>query len=551
MTLALGDEPHRAAATAGLGRAGLLRALGLVSLGLAIFAMSMGALILTRGDAVTAIWPANALALAALIRSDRRRASVGAILAVALVALAAPLSLGGLDMVAALLMALANVLEIALAAFLVQRFVDSDGQVETLDKLMRFGGVCVAAPALAAAVNAPLVMSVTGGSAFSVWRDIWAADALGLLVFAPIGLALRPEAIAALPLRRRIETGLILIALMAMTVAVFLSDLTPGLLILTPPLILASLRGRELGAGAASLIVTVLGIGFTLAGQGPIAALHGLTASEKAVWMQIWLAAATLSTLPVAAVLRERDRFAAELEAQGRRLQAASDGKSRLLANVSHEIKSPVAGIIGIGELWAHGRLGAVTHEARDMAQVLVRTARQVEALAYDLLDVAQAESGKVPVDIRPVDLDGLIQDVRGLKAATPGAQGLVWRIESDGESGAALGDSVRLSQVLDNLVGNAIKYGGSGGQIRLRRVRTGDRQRVEVIDLGPGVPQNRLGELFEPFNRLGMERTMVEGHGIGLTLARRLVEIQGGAIGYEPGPGGRGACFWFDLPAA
>ncbi len=96
-----------------------------------------------------------------------------------------------------------------------------------------------------------------------------------------------------------------------------------------------------------------------------------------------------------------------------KRAELASAAKSRLLANVAHEIKSPIGGVIGIGDLWSTGQLGPVTETQNEMAAMLVKTARQVEALSHDLLDVARAESGAVKVELRPTDVPGLLEDVR------------------------------------------------------------------------------------------------------------------------------------------
>ena len=252
----------------------------------------------------------------------------------------------------------------------------------------------------------------------------------------------------------------------------------------------------------------------------------------------------------VAALLEERDRLT-ERAREGRlRAERASAAKSRLLANVAHEIKSPIGGVIGIGELWAGGHLGATTPNQVEMAQMLVKTARQVEALTHDLLDVARAEAGAVKVDLRPTDVTGVLEDVRRSLLLNPEAAAVKIDVVAAGDHLVARADSQRLTQVVGNLANNAVKYGAAGGLVVLRAAWSGDRVRIEVVDRGPGLSAEKQAQLFEPFNRLGLERSAIEGHGVGLTLAKRLVELQGGEIGVTSAPG-QGATFWVELPGA
>ncbi|RZJ77232.1 MAG: HAMP domain-containing histidine kinase, partial [Brevundimonas sp.] len=232
------------------------------------------------------------------------------------------------------------------------------------------------------------------------------------------------------------------------------------------------------------------------------------------------------------------------------RAEQASEAKSRLLANVAHEIKSPVGGVIGIGDLWRTGQLGPVNATQTEMAEMLVKTARQIEALSYDLLDVARAESGAMKVELLPTDVPGLLEDVRRATALRPEAKSLWMEVQVEGEGLVALADSQRLVQIVSNLATNAVKYGATGGSVVFRAKRVRDKVRLEVVDRGPGLSREKQAQLFEPFNRLGLERSTVEGHGVGLALAKRLTELQNGTIGVDSMPG-EGAVFWVELPAA
>lgn len=181
---------------------------------------------------------------------------------------------------------------------------------------------------------------------------------------------------------------------------------------------------------------------------------------------------------------------------------------------------------------------------------MLVKTARQVEALSHDLLDVAQAESGAVKVELRPTDVLGILEDVRRATALRPEARALSLKVVCEGAGLVVIADSQRLAQVIDNLATNAVKYAAGGGEVTFAARRVQHGVRIEVVDRGPGLSPEKQVQLFEPFNRLGLERSAVEGHGIGLALAKRLVELQGGSIGVESVPG-EGSTFWIELPAA
>jgi len=319
--------------------------------------------------------------------------------------------------------------------------------------------------------------------------------------------------------------------------------------VVIPVLILFAARFRVLGVSTALVIVAITAVGGAMLGRGPFISA-GPDLADQALLAQLMVLFGCLPILLVASLLEERDRLSDRAKAGQVRAERASEAKSRLLANVAHEIKSPVGGVIGIGELWKTGQLGAITPTQAEMAEMLVKTARQVEALAHDLLDVARAESGAVKVDLRPTDVPGVLEDVRRATALRPEAKDIRLHVISEGDGLIALADSQRLTQVIANLASNAVKYGGAGGLVVFRASKVYDGVRIEVIDRGPGLSTEKQAQLFEPFNRLGLERSTVEGHGIGLALAKRLVELQGGTIGVVSTPG-EGAAFWVELPAA
>jgi len=498
---------------------------------------------------VTALWGAGGLATAVWLRSGRGPTydlCFGALIAVGV--LAAELLVGNSRQISFMFTA-ANMIEIVGAVLLARRFAPTLN-LSTVEGAARFLlSTAVVAPLPAAAFTAVMLQTMTGADPFLTFKTWWFGHALGLAVVGGFGLALTRRHLTMLRKPWRMaEAGVLFALLVGASLLVFVHLDRPMSFVMLPLLLLIAARFRVLGVTAALVIIAVLSIGGAMAGYGPYA--DSLPRGEAALLAQLLVLFGFLPVLLVAALLDERDRLADRARAGQRRAELASEAKSRLLANVAHEIKSPVGGVIGIGELWATGQLGPVTATQAEMAQMLVKTARQVEALSHDLLDVARAESGAVKVELRPTDVPGLLEDVRRQTALRPEAQGVKIEVLTEGDGLIALADSQRLSQVVSNLASNAVKYGAAGGLVVLHARRASDAVRIDVIDRGPGLSVEKQAQLFEPFNRLGLERTSVEGHGIGLALAKRLTELQGGSIGVTSIVG-EGATFWVEMPLA
>jgi signal transduction histidine kinase len=528
------------------------RVLGSLGAAMLVCVLTVVSIQLSRPVGLAAVWPATGVAVVGWLKGPRSmRFDAAYVLFVAL-AYAIGGILSGNTFVKAGLFTFAAVMEAALAVYLIRRFTPKM-DLSSLNGLLRFLFISPIVATFPSAVLVGSFVQLQGmGDFMQTAQTWWFGHALGLAVVTPFGLSLTPQALRTYsqPLKL-VELVVILGATVFVSMFVFFQHDKPVGFLVTPLLLLAAVRLRMLGATAAVVIVSTAAILGVISDDGPTHIMAGVSVAAKVRLMQLYCIFGALPALPIAALLDERDRLAKAAQEGKLKAEAASAGKSRLLANVSHEIKSPVAGIIGIGELWQGGKLGAVTNTQEEMAAMLVRTARQVEALAYDLLDVAHAEAGTVAVKLQPVDLDAVVEDVRRSIAVKPEAQGIQWAVEGRGEKMTALADSVRVVQIVTNLVTNAVKYGASGGVVRLKLSRPAiDRVRLEVEDHGPGIPLAKQPELFEPFNRLGMEKSTVEGHGIGLALARRLAELQGGTISFQSAPG-QGSRFWLELPAA
>ena len=545
-----GEAAARTSARAAVRPAGIGQPMAPVFTAMAVLVLVVLSLTFARSaGVVAALWGAAGVAVAVWLRTSRGPLydlSFGGLIAAGI---AAGNLLAGNSVGLTVMFTVANMLEICLAVMLARRFAPTLNLASVQGACRFLLAAAVVAPIPAAAFAGGMLWWMTGADFLASAQTWWFGHALSIAVLSSFGLALTRREMARYRVpARAIEAVVLLGGLAGLCFAVFSQQQLPIGFVTMPLLLLIAVRLRMLGVTAALVIVSILAVGGSMRGFGPYAvAFEG---ADRALMAQLLVLFGYLPIMLVAALLEERDRFADRARLGQVRAEKASEAKSRLLANVAHEIKSPVGGVIGIGELWKTGQLGPTTATQVEMADMLVKTARQVEALAHDLLDVARAESGAVKVELRPTDVPGVLEDVRRTTALRPDAQGIRLDVVSEGDGLVALADSQRLTQVIANLASNAVKYGGAGGVVLFRASRIYDGVRIEVIDRGSGLSVEKQTQLFEPFNRLGLERSTVEGHGIGLALAKRLVELQGGSIGVNSAPG-EGATFWVELPAA
>ena len=260
------------------------------------------------------------------------------------------------------------------------------------------------------------------------------------------------------------------------------------------------------------------------------------------VCRQVWLQArgreqARLQMLAMSSALKH----------EAARAEQASRAKSEFLATMSHEIRTPLNGVIGMSELLLAEPLQSSAHRyassLRDSGEVLM-------GLVDDVLDFSKIEAGKLSVERRPFELHTAIDGVIDLLLPQMDSTRIVFDDRRSAQlPEQVMGDSVRLRQVLLNLLSNAFKFTEQGRVCLLVEALPAGRVRFEVDDTGIGVSEEQAAQLFEPFTQ-GDASTARRfgGTGLGLSISRRLVELMGGRLGLKQRPG-KGACFWFELP--
>ncbi len=242
-----------------------------------------------------------------------------------------------------------------------------------------------------------------------------------------------------------------------------------------------------------------------------------------------------------------------EVKDKNAALERVNHLKSQFLATVTHELRTPLHSIISYGALILEGFVeGELTAEQEEHIQFIVRRAEDLSHLVDDMLDLSKIEADRLEVKVEPLSLESnLVEVVNQLKPMAKN-KGLYLTLEIDDALPMALADSHRLRQVVINMVSNALKFTEKGGvTIRCALLERYDMLRISVHDTGIGISPAALDYIFEAFRQAdGSTTRRFGGTGLGLTIARRLIELQGGEVTVESTVG-YGSTFSFSLPIA
>lgn len=255
--------------------------------------------------------------------------------------------------------------------------------------------------------------------------------------------------------------------------------------------------------------------------------------------------------VPTAVAITERDvterkRAEAERENMVRELARAVKLREEILAMVSHDIRNPLAAILLAAQ--ALKRRSDVTADefSRRQLDLIERAAARARRLAQDLLDVARIEAGRLPLDLLPVDLRALIAESVELHQPLADERSVELRQDVEAAAGSVVCDRDRVLQVLENIIGNALKFCRAGGVVSVRASMEGGEASVSISDQGPGIPAAQVSRVFERYwsGATGSR----DGVGLGLYITRGIVEAHGGTLRVDTREG-EGSTFTFTLP--
>ncbi len=242
-----------------------------------------------------------------------------------------------------------------------------------------------------------------------------------------------------------------------------------------------------------------------------------------------------------------------EVKEKNTALERANQLKSQFLANVTHELRSPLHSIISYGALLLEGFVeGPLTTEQEEHIQFMVNRAEDLSHLVDDMLDLSKIEADHIEVKPEPLELTTFLTEIVNQLKPIANNKDLFLRLEIEKGVPLTMADSHRLRQVAVNLVSNAVKFTEKGGvTIRCKYLKNSDMLQISINDTGIGISPAAIGYIFEAFRQAdGSTTRRFGGTGLGLTIAKKLIELHGGEITVESVPG-EGSTFSFTLPAA
>lgn len=496
-------------------------------------------------DGVAVFWPAAGVAAGVLIALGPR-----ARLSVAVGTMAATIVanlLGDRSLWSTVVFALSNAGEAVLTAWLVEHYLGRGFNLGRLSHVLGLVAAAIAGTAVSG-IGGIVGFKLFQGSTApleTIWQHWVGSDALGIITVAPLVIGL-VSAARDPPSRSELTEGVAAVAALAL-MSGFVISLPPELLatvvpvaLLFPPLLWLAARCRSFFAAAAVFIVSLTIVWATTFGIGQFGN-PGRGVAERALPAQGSILLVALVTLVLAALFTE-------IRDQSRRLAEASKHKSQFLANMSHELRTPLNAILGYTELMLDNLYGETPDKMRKVLDRVQQNGKHLLDLINDVLDLSKIEAGQLTLSLNDYSLNEVVRNVFTAVESLANEKKLALKIEVQPDLPLGHADERRVTQVLLNLVGNAIKFTDAGG-VTVRTMASKGFFNVAVQDTGPGIADSDQTRIFGEFQQVDSSATKKKGGtGLGLSIARRIVEMQGGRLWVESKLG-EGSTFFFTLP--
>jgi signal transduction histidine kinase len=242
-------------------------------------------------------------------------------------------------------------------------------------------------------------------------------------------------------------------------------------------------------------------------------------------------------------------RLFREIEDKSRQIEAANRHKSEFLANMSHELRTPLNAIIGFSEVLGERLFGELNDKQAEYTEDILSSGRHLLSLINEILDLSKVEAGRMELELATFDLPLAIDNARTFVRERATKHGITVDLDVDEHLGEFVGDERKIKQILLNLLSNAVKFTPEGGRIGIDAKQSNGSVEISVTDTGIGIAVADQARIFEEFRQVGSDyEHKSEGTGLGLTLAKKFVELHGGKI-WLTSEVNKGSKFTFTLP--
>jgi PAS domain S-box-containing protein len=248
--------------------------------------------------------------------------------------------------------------------------------------------------------------------------------------------------------------------------------------------------------------------------------------------------------------ITEQKRMEQKIDEARIEAEKANSAKSEFLSNMSHELRTPLNAVLGFSQLLQLDPEHPLNESQQESVHEIEKAGNHLLELINEVLDLAKIESGKMTISIEPVSISQIVEETFSLIKPIASQYNINLTSRYEDCNCYVLVDKTRLKQVLINIFSNAIKYNRENGSVTFYCEPAGNNIQFHVIDTGFGIPEEQMDEIFKPFNRLGNTKDIIEGTGIGLALAKQLIESMDGSINVESKLG-EGSHFYIEVPKA